>query len=512
MGASGSGDEHSAALHRRADPITVWADPPRKIRMALKNQVQLICYPDRLGRNLADLYRVLDRHCGDRIGGVHILPLYPSNADGGFSPLTHKEVDPAYGSWEDVERISRRYDLCADLTLNHISDESPEFKDFLAHGLRSEYAELFVRVEEMGPISPDDLARIHIRKEKVPFREVRFADGSSCRVWCTFTERQIDLNYQSPKTYALMEDYIAFLAARGVKLLRLDAFGYTTKKIGTSCFLVEPDVYDILKWIDGIAREHGVETLPEVHDHSSYQYAISLHGMHPYGFALAPLLLYSLLDANSTYLKNWLRMCPRNQITVLDTHDGICIPDVEGVLPKAEIQAVIDNVSARSADPILRRSAANVHSVGAIYQLTCTYYDALKRNDDAYIAARAIQFFAPGIPQVYYVGLLAGQNDVELMEATGELRDINRHRYSLEEVDEAMKQPVVRRLLKLMEFRSHYPAFNGVFHLQYSNDSSVAMCWRMGELACELFVDLNFKTTTVRYVDEKSRRWLTLRA
>lgn len=64
--------------------------------MALKNQVQLICYPDRLGRNLADLYSVLDRHCGDRIGGVHILPLYPSNADGGFSPLTHKEVDPAY--------------------------------------------------------------------------------------------------------------------------------------------------------------------------------------------------------------------------------------------------------------------------------------------------------------------------------------------------------------------------------------------------------------------------------
>ncbi len=477
----------------------------------LRNKVQLIAYPDRLGSNLKDLYTVMRTHLGERIGGVHILPPYPSNADGGFSPLTHKEIDPRYGDWADMQRISADYDLCLDITLNHISDESEEFKDFLRHGYESEHADLFVHVDQMGEITPDDMAKIHIRKEKEPFREVTFADGTKARVWCTFTERQIDLNYNSPKTYALMEDTIKFLTEKGVKLFRLDAFGYTTKKIGTSCFLVEPDVYDILKWIDGVAQEHGAETLPEVHDHASYQYAIALHGMHPYGFALAPLLLYSLLDSNSVYLKQWLRMCPRNQMTVLDTHDGICIPDVEGVLPKGEIQAVIDNVSQRSADPILRRSAANVHSVGAIYQLTCTYYDALKRNDDAYIAARAIQFFAPGTPQLYYVGLLAGTNDHELMEETGELRDINRHRYTLDEVDQAIKQPVVRRLLRLMEFRSSYPAFDGVFHLQYSNDSNVAMCWRDGTHTCELFVDLNFKKATVRYIDQKSGRWLTTR-
>ncbi|HMM46751.1 MAG TPA: sucrose phosphorylase [Thiobacillaceae bacterium] len=478
--------------------------------MSLRNQVQLIVYPDRMGADLAELGDIIERHFAHAIGGVHLLPPYPSNADGGFAPLTHKEIDPVYGSWEDVERISARYDLCLDLTLNHISDESPQFRDFVAKGYASEHADLFIHVDQLGPLSQDDLARIHIRKEKEPFREVVFADGGRGRVWCTFTEHQIDLNYNSPKTYALLEDAIAFLTERGVKLFRLDAFGYTTKKIGTNCFLVEPDVYDILKWVDGVAREHGAETLPEVHDHASFQYAIALHGMHPYGFALPPLLLYSLLDANSTYLKQWLRMCPRNQITVLDTHDGICIPDVEGVLPKDKIQAVIDNVSQRSADPILRGSAANVHSVGAIYQLTCTYYDALKRNDDAYIAARAIQFFAPGIPQVYYVGLLAGCNDLDLMEATGELRDINRHRYSSAEVDEAVRQPVVRRLLELMAFRSSYPAFGGVFHLMHSNDSSVAMCWRLDALRCELFVDLKFNKATIGYVDLKSKRWLTL--
>lgn len=470
--------------------------------MPLKNAVQLICYPNRIGNNLKDLNTFIEQQLGDTIGGVHILPFYPSNADGGFSPLTHREVDPAYGDWSDIEKIAAKYDICADLTINHISDESVEFQDFIKNGFNSKYADLFVNVDDLGPITPDDLAKIHIRKEKEPFRNVTFANGDTARVWCTFTERQIDLNYRSKLTYELTESYIRFLTSKGINLLRLDAFGYTTKKIGTSCFLVEPDVYRILEWVNEVAQRYGAECLPEVHDHTSYQYAISKRNMHPYGFALPPLLLYSLLDANSVYLKQWLRMCPRNMVTVLDTHDGICIPDVEGVIPDDQIRILIDNIDNRSADPILRRSAANIHSVGAIYQLTCTFYDALMQNDDAYIAARAIQFFTPGIPQVYYVGLFAGCNDHELMEQTGELRDINRHFYSLEEAAQEMQKPVVQRLLKIMRFRSHYPAFDGHFELHYSNDSSVSMGWRHGRHYCHLFTDLNFNTATITYLDE----------
>ena len=65
------------------------------------------------------------------------------------------------------------------------------------------------------------------------------------------------------------------------------------------------------------------------------------------------------------------------------------------------------------------------------------------------------------------------------MEESGELRDINRHYYSLEEAAEAtQRQPVVQRLLALMRLRSHHPAFEGDFELHYSNDSSVSMGWR----------------------------------
>lgn len=478
--------------------------------MTLRNQVQLIAYPHRLGGSLAALADILETHLARAVGGVHILPFYPSNADSGFSPLTHKEVDPAFGTWDDIERISGRIDLCADLTINHISDESVEFQDFLAKGMASEHADLFVHVDQFGEISPDDLAKIHIRKEKEPFREVKLGDGTMGRVWTTFTEKQIDLNYSSPRTYALMEDYVTFLAGKGVKLFRLDAFGYTTKRLGTSCFLVEPEVYEILHWIHRVAERQGADTLPEVHDHPSYQYAIALHGMRPYGFALPPLVLHALLDSDSRYLKQWMRMCPRRQVSVLDTHDGICIPDVEGILPHQKVQDLIDNVSQRSADPILRRSAANVHSVGAIYQMTCTFYDALKQNDDAYVVARVLQLFAPGIPQVYYAGWLALSNDVERAEASGDPREINRHHLTREEVDAAVKTPLVRRLTKLMEFRSTYPAFQGTFHLQYSNDSSVSIAWKQGEHRCELFADLLFKKATITYVDPDKGRTLTL--
>lgn len=478
--------------------------------MALRNAVQLICYPNRIGSDLKDLHKTLNHYLGDAIGGVHILPFFPSNADAGFSPLTHKEVDPDYGGWPDIEAIAGDYDLCCDITINHISDESVEFKDFIANGFDSKYANLFVHVDRMGEITADDLAKIHIRKEKEPFREVTFASGERGRVWCTFTEHQIDLNYEAQETYKLMESNMAFLAEHGVKLFRLDAFGYTTKRLGTSCFLVEPDVYRILEWINDVAHRHDAECLPEVHDHTSYQYALSRRDMRPYGFALPPLLLYTILDRNSVYLKNWLRMCPRNMITVLDTHDGICIPDVEGVLPEEKIKVLIDNIDSRSADPIMRKSAANIHSVGAIYQLTCTFYDALIQNDDAYIAARAIQFFTPGIPQVYYVGWLAGCNDYELMEETGELRDINRHFYSLDEVEKEVQRPVVQRLTALMEFRSNYPGFDGQFELHSSNDTSVVMAWRHGEYFCKLFVELNFNITEIEYFDIESKSLKTL--
>ncbi|MDF1551139.1 MAG: hypothetical protein P1P88_25185, partial [Bacteroidales bacterium] len=127
----------------------------------------------------------------------------------------------------------------------------------------------------------------------------------------------------------------------------------------------------------------------------------------------------------------------------------------------------------------------------------------LNSDDDAYIAARAIQFFTPGIPQIYYVGLLAGENDMENVKKTGEGREINRHNFSIEEVDMALQKPVVQRLLELIRFRNEYGAFNGEFKISNTSDKVVRLSWQKDNKLCLLSVDLETNKTLISYTNDK---------
>lgn len=121
------------------------------------------------------------------------------------------------------------------------------------------------------------------------------------------------------------------------------------------------------------------------------------------------------------------------------------------------------------------------------------------------MAARAIQFFTPGIPQVYYVGLLAGENDAENVLKTGEEREINRHNYSLDEIDEAVQKPVVQRLMKLIRFRNQYPAFNGTFHVAETKSDRILMSWKKDDSRCVLHINLKTYQIFIAYIDEDGR-------
>lgn len=47
-----------------------------------------------------------------------------------------------------------------------------------------------------------------------------------------------------------------------------------------------------------------------------------LHRYYVYDFALPLLVLHALHWQTSMNLRRWMQICPRRQITVLDTHDG----------------------------------------------------------------------------------------------------------------------------------------------------------------------------------------------
>lgn len=430
--------------------------------MKLENKIMLITYADSMGNNLKELYEVLNRHYKKAIGGVHILPFFPSSADRGFAPMCYDKVDERFGDFSDIEKLSKDYYLMFDFMVNHISASSEYFKDFVQNKEKSEYRDMFIRYSkfwEKGEPTPEQTDLIYKRKPRAPYIDVTFADGSRDKVWCTFCEEQIDLDISTDTTKKFIKDTLLSMCRHGASVIRLDAFAYAVKKPDTSCFFIEPDIWELLYDIESIVKKENVEILPEIHEHYTIPMKIADKGFWIYDFALPVLTLHALYNHDGQYLKNWLEMCPMKQFTTLDTHDGIGIVDVKDLLPDEAVETVKEQMYSQGAN-VKKIYSSEAYNNLDIYQVNTTYYSALGNNDKAYLLARAIQFFAPGIPQVYYVGMLAGSNDIDLMERTKNGRDINRRYYSVEEVEQEQSRPVVKKLKELMILRNTHPAFS----------------------------------------------------
>jgi sucrose phosphorylase len=209
-----------------------------------------------------------------------------------------------------------------------------------------------------------------------------------------------------------------------------------------------------------------------------------------YDFALPPLMLHTMYTRDSSALRRWLEMRPGNIITVLDTHDGIGVVDADGLLAAQEIIALVETIHVRSREESRLASGSAAGNVDTS-QINCTFYDALGRRDGEYLIARAIQCFIPGIPQLYYVGLFVGGNDMDLLRRTGVGRDINRHHYESAEVSEAMNRPVVQSLLSLLRVRNTHPAFGGTFTIEPSPADRLVLRWNNHDDWAQLDADLS---------------------
>jgi sucrose phosphorylase len=474
---------------------------------------QLLTYPDSLGGTLAAIDGLLRGPLDGLFTGIHVLPPFPSSGDRGFAPTTYLEIDPRFGGWADIRRLAERYDVMLDLMVNHISRRSPEFEDFVRRGRRSPHADLFITVDKVWPGGdppPEDLARIFLRKPEAPFSDVVVREsGERERVWTSFGTRdwseQIDLDVTSPAARGLLTAWLRFFAQQGVRIVRLDAVGYVIKKAGTSCFMVEPEIYEFLDWIVSVAESFDLVVLPEIHDVYDTHRRLTERGYWTYDFVLPGLVLDALTTGSAELLGSHLARSPIRQFTTLDCHDGIPVrPDLDGILLAAGMRRLADLVIERGGN--LNHILSDAHADGGVdvHQLNTTYYSALDRDDDRYVLARAIQLFAPGIPQVYYVGLLAGENDVAAVAATGDGRAVNRHDYGIEEVEAALNRPVVRRILDLVRLRKKHPAFGG--QLEVTIDGPLLrMVWRNGSDHCELEADVSSGAGRIRASDLAGR-------
>ncbi len=476
----------------------------------LKNKVQLITYPNSLGDNLDELQDIMHKYLKKSVGGIHILPFYPSSADRGFAPLTHMEVDMNFGNWDNIKSLSKEFEITADLMINHLSAHSEFFLDYLEKKEKSKYNNLFLKKEDIfgHNLYENELSMIYRPRHTEPFYKYSFEDGTSTDFWCTFTPEQIDLNWKSEITKKIVKEFIINLCENGVKLIRLDAIGYIFKKRGTSSFFIH-ETFEIMKWIKSIVEKYDAYLLPEVHKDFILQLKLAKKADYVYDFSLPPLMLYTIYFNDSKYLKNWIDIRPTNQVTVLDTHDGIGLIDATGQIPSMELQKVIDMLYNYGGNATLRATGEGSNNVD-IYQINCTFFSALGSNEEKYLMARAIQFFIPGIPQIYYVGMLAGENDIDTFNRTKVGRDINRHNYSKAEFEELINKPIVKSILKLMEFRNTYNAFNGEFEILETPNDKIQMKWQKGKYECFLTANLLESFFEISYFDIKSNSYKVL--
>lgn len=466
--------------------------------MPITNKVMLITYPDSLGKNIDELRDVLKNDLKGAVGGIHLLPFFPSTGDRGFAPTDYTKVDPKFGDWSDVEKLGQDYYLMFDFMINHISRHSKYYEDFQQKKDKSKYADLFLSWDKFWPKgrpTKADVDLIYKRKDKAPYQEITFADGSKEKLWNTFGPEQIDLDVRKKVTQEFIKETLNQLIDHGADIIRLDAFAYAVKKLDTNDFFVEPEIWDLLAQVRDDIAAKGAMILPEIHEHYSMPFKISKHGYFIYDFALPMVTLYSLYSGKSDRLAHWLKMCPMKQFTTLDTHDGIGVVDARDILTPEEVKYTSQELYKVGANVKKKYSSAEYHNLD-IYQINTTFYSALGDDDKKYFMARLLQVFAPGIPQVYYVGMLAGKNDIKLLEETKEGRNINRHYYTRQEVAKEVKRPVVASLLKLFTFRNTEAAFDleGSIEIETPSENEIRIVRMNKDQTHKVELKANLKT------------------
>ncbi len=474
----------------------------------------ILVYAERVGGNLGEIEKLLAGPLAD-FNGVHVLPFFHpyDGDDAGFDPIDHTIVDPRLGNWADFKRISQTHELTADLIVNHASYLSPEFIDWQAKGDASEFAGMFLTMDVVFPNGATEagITSFYRPRPGLPFTAYE-VDGKRRLVWTTFMPSQVDIDIKHPAGKAYLVRILEALKSGGVKVVRLDAVGYAVKTPGTDSFMTA-ETLEFVKEIGELIHSYDMRVLVEVHAHYTQQLEIAPLVDLIYDFQTAPLLLHSFFTGTVDRLDNWFKIRPHNCLNVLDTHDGY------GVIDGGPINGRPGLITQDEMAFIFERAAQNTGGHSQIasvvpqwfnlpHQINATLPNILA-NDTAYVASRAVQFFLPGEPQVYYVGLFNGMDDQQLFARTGQGRDVNRHNYTPAEIAQALEQPVTRAIVALARIRNHN-AFNGEFTWLVTGPSSITLAWQNSGDSATLEVNTSIEnpsfTIQVRSADGTSKR------
>jgi len=441
-----------------------------------QKSVTVITYGDTIietgDKPLATLLKFMDQHFSEFISSVHILPFCPYSSDDGFAVTDFYSVNEKLGDWSDIREIAARYDLMADLVINHCSSENQWFQNFIrGEGKGQDY---FITVDANAQLT--DVVR---PRTSPLLRETETADGVKY-VWCTFSHDQVDLNFRNVEVLKEFVRIVRSYLDMGVHIFRLDAVAFLWKKIGTNCLNL-PETHEVVRLLRTLV-EHAkadavliTETnIPNRENLSYFGNANEAHMI--YNFSLPPLLLNTMVTGNCYYLKQWQMSMPPAQngtayFNFIASHDGIGLRPAEGLLNDEEIASLINTMQSFGGEVSW---STGTNGVKRPYEINIALFDALQGTTkgpdewgiERFICAHAIMLALEGVPAFYIHSLLGTHNDYENMEKKGYNRAINRHQWNLADLQDVLddtgttNHTVFNRLQQIIKIRQQQPAFH----------------------------------------------------
>jgi glucosylglycerate phosphorylase len=417
--------------------------PAREYRLTERDSI-LITYGDQVQvrgeKPLQTLSAFCQQHLTGVVNGIHILPFYPSSSDDGFSVVDYREVDASLGSWEDISSMQKHFCLMFDGVINHISSQSEWFKAFLRDD--PHYRDYFIVLEG----SPD-LSQV-VRPRALPLLTTFQTLSGEKRVWTTFSEDQIDLNYKNPEVLLAILNVLLLYVERGATFIRLDAIAYLWKEIGTTCIHL-PQTHRVIQFLRAALNEVApqVQLITETNVPHAGNVSYFGDGTNEaqliYNFALPPLILHSFHTGDARALSNWAKtlILPSNKTTFfnfLASHDGIGLNPVRGILSDDEIDSLVGKALEHNG---LISYKQNPDGSQSPYEMNINYFDALSNPNineplelkvNRFIASQAIMLSLVGVPGIYFHSLFGSRGWIEGLKQTGYNRAINRERCNLE--------------------------------------------------------------------------------
>ncbi|HAK1569961.1 TPA: sugar phosphorylase [Listeria monocytogenes] len=439
-----------------------------------EKNVYLIAYGDSIFEKnkhpLQTLNEFLQEYAQDVITDVHLLPIFPSTSDDGFSVTDYKQIDEQLGDWDDVQKMSENFRVMLDFVANHMSKSSDWFKRFSDN--EAPYNQFFIEKDRQF-----DYKNVTRPRTSPLFH--KYENGKE--LWTTFSEDQLDLNVRNIDCLVALTDVLLFYASKQATSIRLDAIGFLWKTSGTTCMHL-PETHEIISlWrllIDELYPNLQIITETNVphEENISYFGDGENEANMVYQFPLPPLVLHTFTCHDTTKLSKWAKSISQVSSTAtyfnfLASHDGIGMRPATGILSDEEINSLVQKAVQNGGQVSYKDNADGTQSV---YELNINYGEALQNPGEdtteelvtkKIIAAHSILLTLQGVPAIYYHSLLGSKNDLVGYEESGINRRINREKLEKNQLvheleTDTYRQNIFTSLKKLVQIRRNHTAFS----------------------------------------------------